>query len=151
MVDNRDRFVYDNGYGFTTDIYLLPHGTSFFVKNGAWRGKIMVMSGVKYLYIEETAELHPLDSESDYGLSIMSIYIERKTMSNNQNTFFFKALVLETDEDDSVWYEISHSKAQSIDVFAPNQTEAKNKIRDVLGDPGPGLHWSIKFNSIEEV
>jgi hypothetical protein len=66
----RSKFVYKNGYGMTTDIYMLPVGTKFEVINGAWEGKIVEINGEKHLDISNGYIIKKLDAEKDYCLAI---------------------------------------------------------------------------------
>lgn len=70
---SRDRFVYDNGYGMTTDIYMLDVGTKFSVNNGAWDGEIIEVDGKKYVHVIETGRKVELKPDVDYGLSLYNI------------------------------------------------------------------------------
>ena len=70
---NRDKFVYDNGYGITTDIYLLEPNTTFEVINGYWEGKIIIENGKKYLFVVDTNKKYEMNEFTDYGLVIRKI------------------------------------------------------------------------------
>lgn len=72
---DRSKFVYKSYdsqggcYGVTTDIYLLPIGTEFYVINGAWNGEIIEEDGKKMMWIEEDRKVE-LKEDVDYGLVI---------------------------------------------------------------------------------
>jgi len=73
ILANREHLVYNNGYGMTTDIYLLPVGTEFLVKNGAWYGTIIQKNNEKYLLVNKTKKEIKIEEHRDYQLSIQII------------------------------------------------------------------------------
>lgn len=74
ILANREHLVYDNGYGMTTDIYLLPVGAKFLVRNGGWHGTIIQKNNEKYLLVTETKKEVKIKEDRDYELSIIIIY-----------------------------------------------------------------------------
>lgn len=75
ITENQDRsdFIYDNGYGLTTDIYMLPVGTTFSVSNGAWLGQIIQEFGKKFMLVEYTGRKVELTPDYDYCLSLHNV------------------------------------------------------------------------------
>jgi hypothetical protein len=69
MID-RSKFIYNNGYGKTTDIYLLPIGTKFEVVNGHWDGEIVELNGKKCVYVIVTDRTYTILPDYDYSLVI---------------------------------------------------------------------------------
>lgn len=67
---DRSRFIYETGWGMTTDIYLLPIGTKFYVNNGAWHGEIVEHENTPHFRINRYNDLIPINSEKDYRLSL---------------------------------------------------------------------------------
>lgn len=68
--EDRSRFVYETGYGKTTDMYLLPIGTEFYTENGAWSGKIIEKDGKPHLFVNYTQCSYRIDPDTDCGLAI---------------------------------------------------------------------------------
>lgn len=66
----RQKFIYDNGYGKTSDMYMLPVGTKFSVMNGGWDGEIIREDGKKYILMDNGYRKVELTPETDYGLVI---------------------------------------------------------------------------------
>lgn len=69
VVEGRAKFIYDNGYGTTTDIYMLPIGIKFNVINGAWSGEIIEENGIKKMWIAKDRKVE-LEEDFDYSLVI---------------------------------------------------------------------------------
>jgi hypothetical protein len=74
-MEDRSKFVYDNGYGITTDIWILPVGTKFRVENGYWDGAITRVDGKKCLYVFDTEKHYEINDEKDFSL-VIRIYEE---------------------------------------------------------------------------
>lgn len=70
VTEGRKKFIYNNGYGLTTDIYLLPVGIKFYVHNGAWNGEIIEEDGKKTMLINATGKKVVLEEDFDYCLVI---------------------------------------------------------------------------------
>jgi hypothetical protein len=70
---SRDKFVYNNGYGMTTDIFMLPIGTTFRVTNGAWNGEIVEEEGKKMIHVVETGRKYILKEDNDYMLCLSNV------------------------------------------------------------------------------
>lgn len=68
--------THQTDWGETTDMYLLPVGTKFHVRNGAWDGEIVERAGgktlVSYLPSGEIATETLLDSAINYELVLDS-------------------------------------------------------------------------------
>jgi hypothetical protein len=72
MSYQRDVYIYDNGYGTTSDIYNLPVGTKFRVVNGNWVGKLIEEDGVKYISLGPGKRIE-VEENVDYRLAIEEI------------------------------------------------------------------------------
>jgi hypothetical protein len=67
----REKFIYNlSGYGMTSDIYSLPIGTKFCVRNGVWYAEIVESKGIKYMYILDSKRMIELTPDRDYKLAI---------------------------------------------------------------------------------
>lgn len=75
MVEDRSRFVYELlGFGLTTDVYMLPVGTTFRVVNGAFNAKIVEdAEGDKCVYVNDTRRSHKLLPNQDYKVVLSDI------------------------------------------------------------------------------
>lgn len=73
--ESRDKFIYEQqNYGTTTDIYMLPVGTTFTVNNGGWSGKIIEdVDGDKCVYVNYTKKSFKLSPDMDYGMVLYNI------------------------------------------------------------------------------
>lgn len=64
----RENFVYESDFGTTTDIYMLPIGTKFWVVNGAWSGEIVENNGVKSVLVIATGDIREIKEDFDHRL-----------------------------------------------------------------------------------
>lgn len=76
---NRDSFVYDTSYGKTTDMYLLPEGTRFYVVSGGWYGTIEVRDGEKFIRIDGKETLLHVGKNYDMNM-VVRVDSELKTL-----------------------------------------------------------------------
>lgn len=59
-----------NNYGEFTKLITLPVGTTFWVRNGCWEGKIVEVDGVKYIHIVETNLTRKLEEDEELAIDI---------------------------------------------------------------------------------
>lgn len=56
----------------TTDLNTLPVDTMFLVTNGGWRGRIVMMNGVKSYLIEDTQKTYPITGNEGFIIEILN-------------------------------------------------------------------------------
>lgn len=126
---SRDKFVYNNGYGVTTDVYLLPVGTEFFVVNGVWRGKILEKNNKKMLYNIDRNELNELKEKVDYCLTI-DIEREASLTANRQMGVSIEGAIFNYDGSDLDLFQLLE-KLESIGLELGASTQPIDEAGDL--------------------
>lgn len=70
---DRSEFIYENGYGVTTDVYMLPTGTKFSVVNGRWHGEAIEEHGKRFIWMPEPRRKFELTEDQDYSLVLTGV------------------------------------------------------------------------------
>ena len=172
---NREGFVFDNGYGLTTDIYMLPVGTEFKVVNGHWDGKIIEENGRKKLLVlatgkkielkedryyslvikikESIAEKESEKTESEYVLDKIPLADDALAMSLKYKEIRKEESKLQDEKAVILGIEKSIKRGSSLSSFRLNTSEGKwiRKNEQLLRDRGYKLDYYMGRNAWVEV